>query len=279
MVVTVGEKDFTLSKELLRYNSTYFGLVLKSESKEGEEQKLINVTLPDCSPETFELAVQWMYQGQINVPTRQPNANCIANCNVTGDANDVGINTPTDSRQSSVVSEDVEMKWVDEEKLDLEFYPGLATNGKAQTVSRLLAFFKLAEKIGLLGPFDAPIATIRNTLIRSSTSSRASGMMCRTALLPGHIRLAAELPTGHQLRQLIADACFREFVQDMYSTTHPPSKPFRFDKELKELDGFSSDMLRSFRQSSRKRLQNAKKDGYLWEMLDPLTDSNFKIPA
>lgn len=269
------------------YSSPIFDAAFNDNFKEGKEQSL---TLTDCSPETFSLVVQWMYQSLIVLPI--PKANPPANSTV-GNTTDGGPDTSkeagilkapneactqvqAESPQSSIAPEDLNLRWAQEEKLKLKFYPNFARYPAAQTISRLLAFLRVADKIDLIGPFDSVIATMKDVL-RDSTIAGRWGV-ARTALMSGHVRLAAEMPLSHPVRKLIADTCFREFVQDLFSPVQPPAKMFRFDRELRELDGFAADMLRKFRQTSKRRVQGAKKE-YEWVLLDPLTETEFRVSA
>ncbi|PVH88238.1 hypothetical protein DL98DRAFT_565906 [Cadophora sp. DSE1049] len=268
--------EVKVPKDLLCYNSSYFNSAFNGPFKEGEEQKL---DFHDCSADTFQMAVQWIYFSQVKVPACQvaaqeaPAATKQSNIQNSTQAGCTAIQanstTPWRSRQSSVASNEVDTNlraWAIDENLDIQFYPDFALNDKAQTVSRLLAFLKLADKIDLIGPFDSVIASIKQVIASSPG---------RRALLPGHIRLAAELSPTHPIRKLFADACFREFVQDLIPN-NAQCKPFRFDRELSELDSFSSDLLRSYRQSDRKKGAN-KKNAPEFSFTDPFTESKFNI--
>ncbi|KAK0119127.1 hypothetical protein ONS95_007989 [Cadophora gregata] len=276
VTIVVHGTEISVPKGLLCYNSSYFNSAFNGSFKEGQEQKL---DFHDCSADTFQMAVQWIYFSQVNVPVNQIAAqesavagkdnNTQIGTQVTCATTQAKSTTPSLSRQSSVVPTDLDANlrtWATDENLDIQFYPDFALNKKAQKVSRLLAFLKLADKIDLIGPFDSVITNIKQ-VIASSPSRRA--------LLPGHVRLAAELPPTHPIRKLFADACFREFVQDLILQTSP-TKNFRFDKELNELDSFSSDLLRSYRQSERKRGAN-KKGAPEFSFVDPFTESRFAI--
>ncbi|KAG4425776.1 hypothetical protein IFR04_000983 [Cadophora malorum] len=275
--IMVHGTEIIVPKDLLCYNSSYFNSAFNGRFKEGEEQKL---HFHDCSADTFQMAVQWIYFSQIKVPTCQVSvqeAPATAKLNMSQNGTQTSCTakqakptTPSQSRQSSVASNEIDTNlraWAMDENLDIQFYPDFAANDKAQTVSRLLAFLKLADKIDLIGPFDSVIASIKQ-VISSSPGRRA--------LMPGHIRLAAELSPTHPIRKLFADACFREFVQDLIPGTNVQGKPFRFDKELSEFDSFSSDLLRSYRQSEKKKVTN-KKTGPEFSFTDPFTESKFSI--
>ncbi|KAI9053538.1 hypothetical protein LZ554_002493 [Drepanopeziza brunnea f. sp. 'monogermtubi'] len=282
VTIVIAERDFKLPKALACYSSPYFNAAFNGNFKEGEEQKL---TLTDCSPETFSLVVQWMYQSHIVVPTAhhrqvKPAIGNAPNGSGSVANNEAAIKSPAESRQSSVASEDTtDMRWAEEEKLEMEFYPNFARNHAAQTVSRLLAFLKLADRIDLLGPFDSVIATLREILTHSGIGSRWG--WARTALLPGHVRLAAALPASNPIRGLLADACYREFVLDLFGHVQQqaPARPFRFFREVRDLDCFGADLLRSYmqRQVGKKRVLNAKTKEAEWVFTDPLTEKDFRV--
>ncbi|KAH8792508.1 hypothetical protein BGZ57DRAFT_948258 [Hyaloscypha finlandica] len=88
---------------------------------------------------------------------------------------------------------------------------------KADKLNLYIDFIMFADCINLMGPFDSVLQGIRSLLLS------------RTALLPEHIRTAAQLPYGDPLRNLIAQAC----------------------EELDTLEGFASDLVRAFTSSIR----------------------------
>jgi hypothetical protein len=52
-----------------------------------------------------------------------------------------------------------------------------------------------------------------------------------------HIREAVELPRGHALRKLFAEACVRPYLTNLKEPT-----PFRFQAEVDDLEAFASDL-------------------------------------
>jgi hypothetical protein len=57
-----------------------------------------------------------------------------------------------------------------------------------------------------------------------------------------HIITAFTLPPAHEVRKLIAEACVVAFL---LSFPEDPDKPFKFNKELDTVDGFSKEVLRA----------------------------------
>lgn len=206
--------------------------------------------------------MQWLYTSQVVPHAHQASSQDATNAVVkeTDDA--------SETRQYSVASNGIDLKWVEEENIGLEFYPEFAKNEGAQTISRLLSFLKLAEQIALLGPFDGPIATITDILISS-----------RSALMPGHIQITAQFPPGHVLRKLFGQACMRDYVHDILPRANPKPSLFRFSKEMDELDSFAADLARVYRDMPKKRNISAKSQGVTYIYTDPLTGNSFWTTA
>ncbi|KAH7364293.1 hypothetical protein BKA65DRAFT_134167 [Rhexocercosporidium sp. MPI-PUGE-AT-0058] len=282
IAIQVREKEFMLSEPLLCHFTSFFDEYLKSPTKEGEQRKLV---FDECSSETFQLVFQWIYFSHINVPTRHiavqdAPVSCSQNNNSETDLKvklttpEVHATTPASSRQSSAVPTDIDeafATWSREENIDTQLFRGIETNEKAQSILHILAFLKLADKIKLLSPFDSVVAEVKTILLST-----------RAALLPGHIRLAAVFPPGHPVRNLIADACVREFTVDMFPRlAQTKVTPFRFSKELDELDGFAADLMRAYKKAPRKKgPPGSKKDGPPdYQGFDPLSGGWFRLPA
>ncbi|CZT02989.1 uncharacterized protein RCO7_06045 [Rhynchosporium graminicola] len=304
VTITVREKEFVLSKPLLQYYTSFFDEDLKAPGQEGEGRELV---FDGCSPETFQLVHQWIYNSHINIPTLRQNKvqdgpiNCIRNgshgsADLKNEASfvpesdtktgssvttmsifgpKVPADTPASSRQSSVIPTEKDTaftKWAHEEDIHIEHLQGIETNPKAQAISRILAFLKLANTIGLLGPFDSVVVEIRSIILSFGG-----------ALLAGHIRAASELPSGHSVRILFAEACLRAFAKDMFPRPEgaKPSVAFKFDKELDELDSFAADLIRVYKNVSKKKAQVlGKKEGVVdFLCADPLTSGTFRLPG
>ena len=79
-IISAGGNDFTLPKGLLCYQSTFFDKPFNGKFKEAKEQKL---TLTDCSSETFQFVVQWIFSTQVVLPTHH-RTNSLPNSNAEG---------------------------------------------------------------------------------------------------------------------------------------------------------------------------------------------------
>jgi hypothetical protein len=55
-----------------------------------------------------------------------------------------------------------------------------------------------------------------------------------------NIREVVELPRGHALRQLFAEACVRPYLENLKEPT-----PFKFQAEVDDLEAFASDLHRA----------------------------------
>ena len=129
-----------------------------------------------------------------------------------------------------------------------------------ERLSLLVDFLKFADEIDLLGPFES-ILTSAEEILKSSD----------TALQPEHLRSVTELPSGHALRKLIARSCVKAYIQDSIPGKvegyEKAETPFRFKKEMAELEGFAADLFREFDSIFRTRVRPKR----LCEAVDPLT--------
>jgi hypothetical protein len=100
-------------------------------------------------------------------------------------------------------------------------------------------FIRFADYIDLVGPFDSVLQGIRSLL------------SSRTALLPEHIQTTVQLPHGHPLRSLIAQACVKSYAWSLQlgGRNGGNKRRFRFQEELDTLEGFASDLVRAFTNS------------------------------
>lgn len=192
VTIHVDGRDFLLPRGLLCYNSEFFDRALNGYCGEATQD---HMTLPRCSVETLELIIQWFYNAQIVLQARK------AKSQSNQDSESQQEAQTSDERPNYVllhrdISDDNEEENDDSER-DARETPGIdrgnVQDTKAQDISRLLAFLKLADRIILLGPFDSVVATIKALILGSRDSLQAE-----------HIRSAAELPAGHGVRKLFA---------------------------------------------------------------------------
>jgi hypothetical protein len=129
-------------------------------------------------------------------------------------------------------------------------------------------FHRLADQLDLLGPFDTIITNIRDLILEN-----------RMSLYPEHIRSAAEMPAGHEIRTLLAKACVKPYIHD--SNKYRPVAgrlEFKMAKEVAELDGFAADLFREYGRAIRgKQIHTTRaKHNYL-TIGDPLTGERFVV--
>jgi hypothetical protein len=96
-------------------------------------------------------------------------------------------------------------------------------------------FIRFADYIDLMGPFDSVLQGIWS-------------LLSSTALLPEHIRTAAQLPYGHPLRNLIAPLV-KSYAWSLQlgGRNRGNKRRFKFQEEPDTLEGFASDLVRAFR--------------------------------
>jgi hypothetical protein len=95
-------------------------------------------------------------------------------------------------------------------------------------VTGYLAFLTLCDKLLLREDCGEDIVgKIKDCLV-----------VCSDALQSEHLVAAARLPSGHAVRRLFAEATVKDFV-----LAKKRRKPFRFETELKELEGYAADLL------------------------------------
>jgi hypothetical protein len=89
-------------------------------------------------------------------------------------------------------------------------------------ITTYLAFLVLCDKL----------------LLRENCNKEIAGKIwsclfsCSDRLQAEHLRNAAELPSGHAVRKLFAEATVKDFV-----LARKRGEPFRFETELKEVEG------------------------------------------
>ncbi len=107
--------------------------------------------------------------------------------------------------------------------------PENITKHRRELITAYLDFFMLCDKliISEIGQ-ESIILEIKSLILLS-----------RDALGPGHIRTAVNLPTGHAVRRLFAQAAAKDFVV----SKRKGQEPFIFAKEVDELPEFAADLL------------------------------------
>lgn len=228
VTVLLDGGEFSLPRGLLCYNSEFFDRALNGYYEEAAQDYIL---LSGCSVDSFTLVIQWLYHAQIMLPSRETTSK-------GSHTTDVRESDIRDIPNGSYVDSDEEEAWMEvHESVEPRPRP---KDTKAKQISRLLAFLKLADRIMLLGPFDNVLATIKELILSD-----------RNCLTAEHIRSAAELPAAHGARKLFAQACFKDYISSLFSGTNKVA--FKFDKELSELESFSSDLFQEFNYAVRER--------------------------
>jgi len=130
-------------------------------------------------------------------------------------------------------------------------------------ISRILDFLNAADFLDLDGnPYPAVVEELKARLIKS-----------REALNSAHIIKAMALPSEHTTRKVIMQACIGLYFISLgaswtYERHYTTSMfPFKFDKELTQVDGFAADLFRLCDEVRR------TKDSSWGSVKDPLTGS------
>lgn len=248
VTIRVTGRDFRLPKDLLCYNSTYFNQTL---NKSEQSTKLQNgvIELPNVSLETFELVVQWMYMSDIVLPSYwqiQRQAKGEETQKKNGKEVSKPRNTSVDLTGSGLTTTPAE--------LEQHFLSHMVA------ITSYIRFFLVAYKIGLLGPFDNVVSKVKSVICSEIRS-----------LINVHIRMAfKELPRGHPVRKLFAQACVRSYMEHI--DIRPHRKEFRFRFEMTEIEGFAADLLYAVNETMRKRVAG---EGNVYT--DPLLGTQIKL--
>lgn len=131
-------------------------------------------------------------------------------------------------------------------------------NESTYTITSYVQFFMLAEKMDLLCPFSNIIRRVKSILCQSESH-----------LLPEHIRIAAGLPRGHELRKVFAQACVGLSIA--YVKVQPTRDNFRFKTEMNEVESFAADLLHEYDLIARQGRMEWKNGGLHFLYKDPLT--------
>ncbi|PQE25249.1 BTB POZ fold protein [Rutstroemia sp. NJR-2017a WRK4] len=109
-----------------------------------------------------------------------------------------------------------------------------------QEISALLDLCVLLDML-LIENCTKALGVMKSLLVRSERH-----------LQPEHVRKAVtELPSGHAVRKLFAEAMVQVFVKDRHLPRGRTN--FRFKEEVKELDIYAADMARAFMEIARTR--------------------------
>jgi hypothetical protein len=222
VLVLVEGVLFRLPQYLLCYNSSFFDRAFNGPwTQKGSSER--ELELKFATARSFELVVQWMYTSNVVLPPQQPHR--------------------SGSHQEKAHQETV---------IDVVYLAGegvyfdanensLSSDLKgSQTITSYLEFLKLADDLDLLGPFDDIIGKIKAILISSELS-----------LLQDHIRSASQLPCGHAIRKLFAQACVRPYIEDI--NKGPAGSKFRFMAEITEIESFAADLFYEYNEAIRQR--------------------------
>jgi hypothetical protein len=215
VVVRVEGREFRLPKELLCYNSLFFDRAFNGpwSRKDGEDGER-EIEFSFATRDTFELVIQWMYLSDIVLPHPHEPAKDRAAAGTVTDP--VYLGGEHAAENSSIPP---------------------SAPAASHTITTYLAFFKLADALGLLGPFDAILDRITAALQSSEEALQAA-----------HIHEASELPRGHAVRRMFARACLRSYVQE---TMVALRGEYRFAREVREIEGFAADLFYEFGEAVR----------------------------
>lgn len=179
-------------------------------------------------------------------------------------------------------------------------------------VGAILEFLKLADKLDLLGSLCSVTDTLRNLLVTSRSRLRTRTSCSRTwgaqtpcrghpstnpvwqagtpltycvdnsvdpdplqdnSITSEHLRIAFDLPAGHEARTILVNACVSSFLLTGAAGSGW-GPPFKFEEELRTIDGFSVELLEGIRSAvNLLPLQNSQNA----LIIDPLTGTNLNI--
>ncbi|KAH6675539.1 hypothetical protein B0J14DRAFT_586710 [Halenospora varia] len=102
-----------------------------------------------------------------------------------------------------------------------------------ETVTQLLDFAVLTDVL-LIPNAHTAIGERLTSLLKPFTNGNAN---TRLPLHTEHLANALGLPEGHPIRVLIVQACVFMYLRSIHRL-----QKFKFEKELREIDGFAADM-------------------------------------
>lgn len=252
VTVRVQGRDFRLPKDLLRYNSSFFEEKLREDGAANKPDNTA-IVIPQGSPETFEMVVQWMITANV-VPRHDQLDN-----NPSGEAQEVLGKEENTQRKTEGPAVELTVE-------SPSFNSAKTPRGPCSSnLTSHIQFFKMAHEISLLGPFDVLLRRMRTTLVSSNR-----------LLLPSHIRRAAELPRGHEVRKLIAQACVAPYISD---SKVQGSREFRFGVELREVEAFAADLFCEYNLVVRQGSVEMDSGRLSFLFTDPLTGRPVRLPC
>lgn len=222
VIVRVEDREFRLPKELLCYNSTFFDRAFNGpwSRKDGGGDGEREIRLGFATPDIFELVIQWMYISDVVLPP----------------VSHLALAHDEPAKNHNPADTVMDPTYLGGEGVYFDAAENSAESSRASTpvpaashaISNYVAFLKLADALGLLGPFDIIINRITTALLTSEE-----------ALQGTHIREASELPRGHAVRRMFAQVCVRPYVQATITTA---GEGFRFADEVLQIEGFAADL-------------------------------------
>lgn len=133
-------------------------------------------------------------------------------------------------------------------------------------ISLALEFIIFADYVDLARPAKLMLSEMKAVLLSS-----------RTQLDTSHIRTAIEyLPAGHAVRTLFADASVKYYARSLQPRSS--RKVFKYQAEMNELEGYASDLVKSYTKAIRKsragELDIQIRDPFTQDYFDP-SDGRF----
>lgn len=142
------------------------------------------------------------------------------------------------------------------------------TQDASSSISLLLSFLKFGDEIDLLGPFENVIERIKVKLIEHRYS------------LTSTYRLPQNLPSGHAIRKLFAQACIPEYARvNFINIDHETS--FRYQNEFDNVEALAADFLKEwtsiFAAKETKHVAQGRNSETHHYITDPLTKRRIYI--
>ena len=133
----------------------------------------------------------------------------------------------------------------------------------SSSLTSYIEFFKMADEIGLLGPFSTLLQRIKSEL--TSSSQR---------LAPSHILAAVQLPRSHSVRSLIAQSCVTAYIRAL---KNKDATQFRFWKVLGEAEAFAADLFFQYHNVAEQANFEIDRQHIYYQFKDPLTKDVIRL--